>query len=795
MLSRNLPKSTARATRCYSVRTTVPAERNWDPKEIYPVEPGQIRICGNTLRDGHQSLNGGLHRIDLLVKGAELLDKIRPADMKFPGNEEIGGGTVVDFPLRFKGENPFRNMEMIASKMPNTPTSALIRSDSLCGYTINPRDVVRAFIKRYAECGIDIFRNFDAYNNVRNHATVAQAVIDAGKHYQAAITFTSHPDPTLYNVKWVADLAKSFRDLGAHSIAIKDMAGIASPALAKAWVTEIKQAVPELPCVIHSHYTTGFSPITYMQAIEAGVNGIDLAVSSLSGRSGHPCMEVFIKVLSDMGYDLGFDVDEAQSAIKDVANLYRLYHPFYEFCEMKMAGTVDYRVFEKGIPGGQISIFRNELIRNDLGHLFDDVMAQIQTVRQQAGGVALVTPTAEHVARQSTVNAQQGLTQTTMDSRLWMGYSEMLRGVMGRPLEKMDEQIQKRCLLEWTQDMLKQMDLSDDVKAELQGDVSELVDIMWERAQPILKKQRMEDLVDRIRHLTEIDASKFADRIAECQNELADLEKSTPKDISALEKCYTSFLAMDPSDQDFNELMGSFDGRNFAVNLKRGTLSKDQFYELIRAASFCTITPSSVMPDGLEMRKDEIEQLAWEYDFELPPRNSVEFEEWAILQSMFSKSQNIALNYFRFHKAKPEFWAENPYTPQANADRAARAPPAHVEPVMYPYISKSVEQVSRVQDFSDVEVERVLGHDIKKLTGLRQKLDQLQKLIPETEMRAKLRDRSVANLQKEISEHETSMLDKMNAVISNTTIEGSNVKVLKKESLDKLMAQSGLQTN
>lgn len=293
---------------------------------------------------------------------------------------------------------------------------------------------------------------------------------------------------------------------------------------------------------------------------------------------------------------------------------------------------------------------------------------------------------------------------------------------------------------------------------------------MWERAQPILKKQRMEDLVDRIRHLTEIDASKFADRIAECQNELADLEKSTPKDNSALEKCYTSFLAMDPSDQDFNELMGSFDGRNFAVNLKRGTLSKDQFYELIRAASFCTITPSSVMPDGLEMRKDEIEQLAWEYDFELPPRNSVEFEEWAILQSMFSKSQNIALNYFRFHKAKPEFWAENPYTPQANADRAARAPPAHVEPVMYPYISKSVEQVSRVQDFSDVEVERVLGHDMKKLTGLRQKLGQLQKLIPETDMRAKLRDRSVANLQKEISEHETSMLDKMNAVLSNTTI-------------------------
>jgi len=788
-----LPKScSARAVRPFSNRTTIPSERNWDPKEIYPTEPGQVRICGNTLRDGHQSLNGGLHRIDLLVQGAELLDKIRPADMKFPGNEEIGGGTVVDFPLRFKGENPFRNMEAIASRMPNTPTSALIRSDSLCGYTINPRDVVRAFITRYAECGIDIFRNFDAYNNVRNHATVAQAVIDAGKHYQAAITFTSHPDPTLYNVKWVADMAKAFRDLGAHSIAIKDMAGIASPALAKAWVSEIKNAVPELPVVIHSHYTTGFSPITYMHAIEAGVNAIDLSISSLSGRSGHPCMEVFTKVLSDMGYDLGFDVDEAQAAMKEVANLYRVYHPFYEFCEMKMAGTVDYRVFEKGIPGGQISIFRNELIRNGLGHLFDDVMTQIQTVRQQAGGVALVTPTAEHVARQSTVNAQDGFPKTTMDSRIWPGYSEMLRGVMGRPLEKMDEQMQRRCLLEWTQDMLKTMDVSDDVKEEIRADIPELVDIMWAKCQPILRSQRVEDLTDRIRHLTEIDAAKFADRIAEAKSELQELESTIPANIQDLDAKYTSFLAMDPADEDINELMGSFDGRSFAVNLKRGTLRQDQFFELVRAASFCTITPSSVMPDGLEMRKDEVEKLAWEYDFELPPRDSTEFLEWAILQSMFSKAQNIALNYFRFHSAKPEHWAENPYTPQADADRAARAPPAKVEPVMYPYITKSVDKLERVQEFSDVEVERVVGYEVKKLTGLRQKLDALNNLIPETEMRAKIRDRSVGKLKEEIAQLEASMNETLETVLKNTTVEGSNVVVLEGESLAKMQRQCNL---
>ncbi len=209
-----------------NTQSTTPSERNWDPKSIFPNEPGQVRVCGITMRDGHQSLNGGMHRIDLLEKAASLFDKIRPPTMKFPGCEEIGGGTTVDFPLRFKGENPFRNMERISTHLPNTPTSALIRSDSLCGYNINPRDVVHAFITRYAECGIDCFRVFDAYNNVENQRAVSEAVLAANKHYQAAITFTSHQDETLFNDAWVAYMAESFAKLGAHSICIKDMAGM-----------------------------------------------------------------------------------------------------------------------------------------------------------------------------------------------------------------------------------------------------------------------------------------------------------------------------------------------------------------------------------------------------------------------------------------------------------------------------------------------------------------------------------------------------------------------------------------
>ena len=241
-------------------------------------------------------------------------------------------------------------------------------------------------------------------------------------------------------------MAESFGKLGAHSICIKDMAGIASPYLMKKWVIAIKKAVPELPVHIHLHYTTGFSPITYIQAIEAGASAIDCGISTLSGRSGHPSMEVFNQTLYDIGYDLGWNYKQALDSMKPIADLYIEYHDRYEFCEMKMAGSVDYRVFTQGIPGGQISIMKNELVRNGYGHLFDKVIDQIQTVRTQVGGVALVTPTSEHVARQSIVNAMNGQDETNDNSPLWPGYSEILRGVMGRPPSSPDAGLQKRAL-------------------------------------------------------------------------------------------------------------------------------------------------------------------------------------------------------------------------------------------------------------------------------------------------------------------------------------------------------------
>lgn len=739
--------------------STEPIKRNWDPTKIYPNEPGKVRVTGITLRDGHQSLNGGLHRIDLLEKAAKLIDKIRPPGMEYPGQEEIGGGTTVDFPLRFKGENPFRNMETIARNLPNTPTSCLIRSDSLCGYNINPRDVVKSFITRYAEVGLDIFRNFDAYNNVSNHATVAEAVIEAGKHYQAALTFTTHEDPTLFNVKWVADLCKDFQKMGAHSFCIKDMAGIASPAIMKAWVTEMKDACPEIPVIIHSHYTTGFAPITYLQAIEAGASGVDCGISTLSGRSGHPAMEVFNQVLADLGYDLGWDPKEALKAMQAVSALYREYHPRYEFCEMKMAGAVDYRVFTQGIPGGQISILRNELVRQGYGHLFDNVIDQIQRVRTQVGGVALVTPTSEHVARQSIVNAMNGLDHTTDTVPFWPGYSEMLRGTMGRPPLRPQESLQKRALREWTEGLVKGMDLDDSVTEVVNAKIPNMVDWLWELSHPVRDMRDAFDLQRRVDELTELDAKRFADQIAESQKELDELNqhiKSYPADT---DERYTQMLSREPDDARYNELL---DGTGLRGLVEGGQLTREQFLEIVVAAAFCTVCPSSIIPpNGMEKAMNELEQTAvdkeWEY---LPARGTKEFEEWAILHVMFKHAQNIALNWFQHQRTNPKFWDKN-YPADFPFDRDEEAPMV-VSPTMYPYLSRSLVAGEDIKvDWSDTELRRVLGTDVGKLKAAKAHLAELDAYQPENENRRILKERDVARTTAEAERLESVMREKL----------------------------------
>eukprot|EP01083_Nonionella_stella_P192443 711354_1 len=514
----------------------------------------------------------------------------------------------------------------------NTPTSCLIRSDSLCGYNINPRDVVHAF------------RVFDAYNNVENQRAVSEAVLAANKHYQAAITFSSHQDETLFNDAWVAYMAESFAKLGAHSICIKDMAGIASPYLMGKWVRSIKTAVPELPVHIHSHYTTGFSPITYIQAIEAGASCIDCGISTLSGRSGHPAMEVFNQTLYDMGYDLGWDYIDALEAMKPVADLYREYHERYEFCEMKMAGTVDYRVFTQGIPGGQISIMRNELVRNGYGQL------------------------------------------------------------------------------------------------------------------------------------TQVDAKKYASQIKDTETELKEIEShgiaTSEQDIQ-----YTKVLECEPDNKIYEELiLGS---NNIGKFVKSNKLSKENFLEIIKASTMCTVCPSTILKSGMDRSRNEIEGIAVEKNFggdddecDIPQRGSMEFEEWAILQCMFKHAQNIAQFWFQHNQNNPQFWDKN-FPNEFPFDREEKDIVSNVTNVMcYPFRTKvnghSGLETAQVIEWSNTELNRILAVDMRELNRLKKQVDDIKARKEENESRKILKERALNKANRNVEKLSELIKQKIKTSIYNT---------------------------
>lgn len=249
---------------------------------------------------------------------------------------------------------------------------------------------------------------------------------------------------------------------------------------------------------------------------------------------------------------------------------------------------------------------------------------------------------------------------------------------------------------------------------------------------------------------------------------------------------------MKPSDKDFKELLNDLKESSFLKNLKEKKITKSQFLELVRASSFCTICPSSVIPDGLEKCKDEVEELAYQYDFEIPHRNSIEFLEYALLQSMFRFSQNIALNYFRFHKQKLLHWPENPDPEQAKIDRDAFAPPSPVDPIMFPFLTKSESSQPHLQRFSNDEINRVLKHELSILNEANEKLEKLKKCKPETLMREKIYEREKIKLSELISNTKSKIDERLLEILQNTEPMKHGVMLMQNRSLSELRKQCGL---
>ncbi len=344
-------------------------------------------------RDAHQSLLATRMRLDDMLPMAAQLDEIGYWSM------ESWGGATFDACIRYLGEDPWDRIRQLKKAMPKTPQQMLLRGQNILGYRHYADDVVEKFVERAAENGVDVFRVFDAMNDMRNLTTAVAAVIKQGKHAQGTISYTVSPVHTLQ--LWL-DLGREIEDMGAHSICIKDMAGLLKPYTAFELVSGLKKSL-DIPVHMQCHATTGMSTATYLKAIEAGVDNVDTAISSMSMTYGHSATESLVAILADEPRSTGLNL----AALESVAGYFRGVRKKYARFEGSLRG-VDSRILVAQVPGGMLTNMENQLREQGATDRLDEVLEEIPRVREDLGFIPLVTPTSQIVGTQSVLNVLTG---------------------------------------------------------------------------------------------------------------------------------------------------------------------------------------------------------------------------------------------------------------------------------------------------------------------------------------------------------------------------------------------------
>jgi len=352
-----------------------------------------LAITEVVLRDAHQSLFATRMRIDDMLPIAEKLDQMGYWSL------ETWGGATFDSCIRYLGEDPWDRIRALKAAMPNTPQQMLLRGQNLLGYRHYADDVVQKFIERAHTNGVDVFRIFDAMNDVRNFDTAIKAAIDVGAHAQGTISYTTSPVHTIDG--WV-DMAKRLEDMGSHSICIKDMAGLLKPYVAEELVTKIK-ACTNIPLALHCHATTGLSVATQQKAIDAGVDIIDTAISSMSMTYGHSPTETLVSIVEGTARDTGLSLHK----LADISAYFREVRKKYVKFEGELKG-VDPRILLAQVPGGMLTNMESQLIQQGAADKMDEVLQEIPRVREDLGFIPLVTPTSQIVGTQAVINVLMG---------------------------------------------------------------------------------------------------------------------------------------------------------------------------------------------------------------------------------------------------------------------------------------------------------------------------------------------------------------------------------------------------
>ncbi|MDI9737297.1 sodium-extruding oxaloacetate decarboxylase subunit alpha [Stutzerimonas stutzeri] len=353
----------------------------------------KISVTDTILRDAHQSLLATRMRTEDMLPICDKLDRVGYWSL------EVWGGATFDACVRFLKEDPWERLRQLKAALPNTRLQMLLRGQNLLGYRHYSDDVVEAFCARAAENGIDVFRIFDAMNDVRNLETAIRAVKKSGKHAQGTIAYTTSP---VHTVELFVEQARAMRDMGVDSIAIKDMAGLLTPFATGDLVRALKAEI-DLPVFIHSHDTAGVASMCQLKAIENGADHIDTAISSMAWGTSHPGTESMVAALKGTPYDTGLDLELLQEIGLYFYAVRKKYHQF----ESEFTG-VDTRVQVNQVPGGMISNLANQLKEQGALHRMDEVLAEIPKVRKDLGYPPLVTPTSQIVGTQAFFNVLAG---------------------------------------------------------------------------------------------------------------------------------------------------------------------------------------------------------------------------------------------------------------------------------------------------------------------------------------------------------------------------------------------------
>ncbi|ELH7951305.1 sodium-extruding oxaloacetate decarboxylase subunit alpha [Vibrio fluvialis] len=352
-----------------------------------------LAITDVVLRDAHQSLFATRLRLEDMLPIAAELDKVGYWSL------ETWGGATFDACIRYLGEDPWERLRALKQAMPNTPMQMLLRGQNLLGYRHYADDVVAKFVERAHTNGMDVFRIFDAMNDVRNFEKAVKATIEVGAHAQGTLSYTTSP---VHNTDTWVDLAKRLEDLGCHSLCIKDMSGLLKPYEAEELIRRIKASC-SVPLALHCHATTGLSTATAIKAVEAGIDILDTAISSMSQTYGHTPTETVVAMLQGTERDTNLKLEQ----LDPIAAYFRDVRKKYAKFEGQLKG-VDSRILIAQVPGGMLTNMESQLKEQGAADRMDEVLQEIPRVREDLGFIPLVTPTSQIVGTQAVINVLTG---------------------------------------------------------------------------------------------------------------------------------------------------------------------------------------------------------------------------------------------------------------------------------------------------------------------------------------------------------------------------------------------------